>query len=279
MNLVVRKYHGNGNDFLLLEADALPETDWSRFARAVCDRHFGVGADGCIFIASGSSGCSIRIFNCDGSEAGMSGNGSRCVATFLSHRKKQPSPMVVDTRSGPRTFQLVDQGGGSWTFRSQLGQPSFEPGDIPCRAQGSEVRDYPLEVNGEILRIHALSLGNPQCAVFCEQAPSDEEFRRWGSALEVHPFFPDRTNVSFVTAESPSRLRIRIWERGVGPTLSSGTGSCGAAVAAIRARLAVSPVQVVTASGSQEVLWEDEEVELIGSAHFVADVQYHWAAR
>ena len=111
MNLVVRKYHGNGNDFLLLEADALPETDWSRFARAVCDRHFGVGADGCIFIASGSSGCSIRIFNCDGSEAGMSGNGSRCVATFLSHRKKQPSPMVFDTRSGPRTFQLVRSGG------------------------------------------------------------------------------------------------------------------------------------------------------------------------
>jgi len=276
MKLVLRKYQAYGNDFLLLPADKLSEPDWPRFARAVCDRHFGVGADGCIFVAADGNACSIRIFNCDGSEAGMSGNGSRCAAAFVSQCEKPASPIVLDTRSGRKTFQLVDQEVGSWVFRSRLGCPLFAPGDIPCRATGSEVREYPLEVNGETLRIHALSMGNPQCAVFCRRAPSDEEFRRWGSALEVHPFFPDRTNVSFVTAESPSRLRIKIWERGVGPTLSSGTGSCGAAVAAIRANLAASPVQVATASGSQDVIWEGEEVELIGSVHFVADVHYHW---
>ena len=276
MELVLRKYQAYGNDFLLLNAQALPEMAWSRFSRAVCDRHFGVGADGCIFVAAGSSVSSIRIFNCDGSEAGMSGNGARCAATFLSQCEKQASPIVFDTRSGRKTFQLVDQEVGSWVFRARLGCPLFAPGDIPCRAPGSEVRDYPLEVNGETLRIHALFIGNPQCAVFCERPPNDEEFRRWSSALEVHPFFPDRTNVSFVTTESPSRLRIKIWERGVGPTLSSGTGSSGAAVAAIRDNRAASPVQVITASGSQEVIWEGEEVELIGSAHFVAAIHYQW---
>lgn len=276
MQIELSKYHGHGNDFLILIAEAVPESEWSRFVRKVCDRHFGVGADGCVFVAGYHNPYSIRIFNRDGSEAGMSGNGSRCAAAFLAHRKGEASEIVCDTRSGRKKLTLLEEKDGCWVFRSSLGEPGFSPSDVPFDSDRSEIRDFPLEINGETLRIHALSMGNPQTAVFCDSPPTDEEFQRWGSAIEVHEAFPDRTNVSFISMESQNKLRIRIWERGVGPTLSSGTGSCGAAVAAIRAGLATSPVQVETESGCQEVIWTGGEVELIGSACYIAQIRYRW---
>lgn len=271
------KYHGYGNNFLLVNRDQAGIGDPGDFASRICDPSFGVGADGCVlFAVVGGSRIDVRIFNRDGSEAGMSGNGCRCAAAHI-HRQRlaESDELLIQTASGPKSYRLVESGEGLWTYRSLMGHPRFAPKDIPCAARGvDEVRDYPLRIGRETLSIHALSVGNPQCVLFVEQLPDEKRFRRLGSQLEAHPFFPDRTNVSFVRVEE-NRLRLRIWERGVGPTHSSGTGSCAAAVAAVRAGLVGSPVEVATETGSQTVRWRlGEEIELTGAAEFIAEILY-----
>ncbi len=274
------KYHSYGNDFLVLVSSHVPAEEYSDFARDVCEAHFGLGADGCVFLEPTAGRASLRIFNRDGSEAGMSGNGARCAAAFLHHRGLTlDSEVVLATRSGDKVYRLTETGQRSWTYQSNLGAPRFRPSEIPFRAAEGveEVRDFPLQVKGRRVRVHALSVGNPQCALLVGELPGEEEFRELGAGLERHRRFPERTNVSFVRARRPDLLEIRIWERGVGPTHSSGTGSCGAAVAALRHGVAKSPVTVRTRTGSQTVQWEPGgEVLLTGAAGFIADIQYFW---
>ncbi len=159
-----------------------------------------------------------------------------------------------------------------------MGAPSFDPAAIPFQAPSKleQVQEYSLEVQGQTVSINALSVGNPQCVVFVEEFPEAAEFERMGGGLECHPCFPERTNVSFVRVEELHRLQIKIWERGVGPSHSSGTGSCGAAVAAIRAERAQSPVQVHTQKGSQLVEWNPgEEILLTGEVEFIGEMKFH----
>lgn len=275
------KYHCYGNDFILVEGEQVTSQALSPLAGAFCRRHTGVGADGCVFLfPHPQAHASLRIFNQDGSEAGISGNGARCAAAFLVHRKGVGEEVLLETPSGRKRFRLLQKDHwGPWTFQSDMGFPSFSPSAIPMDLpeEKESVEDFPLEVQGRTLRITALSVGNPQCVVFVEEWPGEEEFRQLGSALERHPIFPQRTNVSFVRREGPARLAIRIWERGVGPTFSSGTGSCGAAVAALRTGRVRSPVEVATDTGVQIVEWEPAgTIRLTGQAHFVADIQFYW---
>ena len=275
------KYHSYGNDFLIVAAGQVRENEHSGLAAAICHPHFGVGADGCVFPRGMESGrFRIRIFNRDGSEAGMSGNGARCACAFLHrHGLAAGEQLHLDTLSGPKVYELLEKGEGQWRYRSRMGKPDFSPAAVPCAPDPklTAVEDYPLQLDGEVVRVNALSMGNPQCVVLVKELPGDERFRRLGSALETHPFFPDRTNVSFVRIDSASQIRIRIWERGVGPTCSSGTGSCGAAVVSLRMRRTTSPVLVETDTGSQQVMWkEGEVVVLTGSSEFIADVKFYW---
>ncbi len=275
------KYHGYGNDFLVMAADVVAVADQPQLSRAICQPHFGVGADGCAFLSKrGPDRLSVRLFNRDGSEAGMSGNGVRCCCAYAHHRGlAQGELLVLETKAGPRSYQLIESGDLAWTYRSRMGKPSFDPRRIPCRAPSGldSIRDHPLEVAGDTVRIRALWVGNPQCVAFVEDLLPPEKFRSWGAGLERHSFFPDRANVGFVRVDSEDHLTLRIWERGVGPTCSSGTGSCGAAVAAIDAGLARSPVTVETETGSQVVEWSSgEEIVLTGEAAFVADVEFCW---
>ncbi|MEE8348582.1 MAG: diaminopimelate epimerase, partial [Acidobacteriota bacterium] len=157
--------------------------------------------------------------------------------------------------------------------------PVFEPAAIPFLVPDPvpNSQGYSLDVAGEEVSIVPLSVGNPQCVVFREPLPQGEEFQRLGGGLESHPDFPERTNVSFVQVEGSNQLKIRLWERGVGPTHSSGTGSCGAAVAAIRAGKVHSPVQVKTETGSQQVEWDGEtEIFLTGDVRYIAEINYYW---
>lgn len=275
------KYHSYGNDFLIVASEQVSEGHQSDFARAICDPHFGVGADGCIFVDRRREGrFFLRIINCDGSEAGMSGNGCRCAASFLHHHRwATQETLSLETISGHKISRLLAQENLLWRYTMSLGEPSFSTDAIPFTGGNlPNVLDYPLDVDGESVSITALSVGNPQCVVFVANLPGQDVFERLGSALETHSAFPEGTNVSFVQVESKHRLKVRIWERGVGPTHSSGTGCSGAAVAAIRTARADSPIEVDTGTGSQQVEWsEGGKILLTGDSEFVAEVEFNWS--
>jgi diaminopimelate epimerase len=274
--LFASKYQAYGNDFLILGADQCGE-DPAGLVKRICDPHFGVGADGCIFVEIPPEGpFPARIFNRDGSEAGMSGNGIRCAAAWLHHRNLCPGPEAeFRTASGIKRYRLISGAPPVWTYRSAMGVPAFEASRIPFQDAVPEARitGRTLRVDGWVVPITALSVGNPQCVVFVDNLPGEDEFRSMGSGLSLHPAFPEGTNVSFVRVDGPSAISIRIWERGVGPTWSSGTGCCGAAVAALSEGRVTSPVEVRTPTGRQLVEWEPGgEVFLTGEATFVADL-------
>lgn len=279
--IAASKYHCYGNDYLVIRESDLTRRRAAALTRAICRRHFGVGGDGCVFVEPGGKDrFRIRIFNPDGSEAAMSGNGCRCAGAFAHHRGWSRNPnLTLETLSGAKIHQLLDHEESSWRYRSSLGRPSFIPDEIPIRLEEElpQVVDYSLQVGTAPVTVTALSVGNPQCVVFASTLPEDDEFRRLGSALEVHPAFPERTNVSFVRVAGSRRLEVRIWERGVGPTHSSGTGCSGAAVAAIHTGRIGPPARIVTETGEQEVEWQPGgEVQLTGRVEFVGDVHYHW---
>jgi len=279
--IAASKYHSYGNDYLVIPESGLTRRRAAALTRAICRRHFGIGGDGCAFVEPGGENrFRIRIFNPDGSEAAMSGNGCRCAGAFVHHRGwSEKRNLVLETLSGVKVHHLLDSGDFSWKYRSSLGRPSFVPREIPIRLpeELSQVVDHPLKLETAPVPVTALSVGNPQCVVFVSTLPRDAEFRRLGSALERHPAFPERTNVSFVRVAGPGRLAIRIWERGVGPTHSSGTGCSGAAVAAIHTGRIGSPVRVETETGEQEVEWQPGgEVHLTGRVEFIGDIHFHW---
>lgn len=275
------KYHSYGNDFLIVPPDQIRAEEWARLAKAICDRRLGVGADGCVIVSPSLQGrFLLRIFNRDGSEAGMSGNGVRCACAYLHHHDLTDARVVeLETRSGLKVYELLAKTNSSWEYRSRMGTPVFSPSAIPFQAEpGVErIENYPLQVEDELVRITTLSVGNPQCVVFVDELPQLTCFEKIGAGLESHPRFPERTNVSFVKIEDLHRIYIKIWERGVGPTQSSGTGACGAAVAAISSGKARSPVQVFAEIGSQQVEWSaGEEIILVGRAEFIAEIQFNW---
>ncbi|HLV01190.1 MAG TPA: diaminopimelate epimerase [Acidobacteriota bacterium] len=272
------KYHGYGNDFVIIPWDQVETGQLSDFARRICDRHFGIGADGCIFLTL-ESPFTLRIFNRDGSESGMSGNGARCASAYLHHQGRAGERIELETQSGRKLFRLLKAGPPLWTFDSDMGHPSFDARSIPFHPPHLDaVKDYPLEVGGEELELTVVNVGNPQCVVFSDTLPGDSRFKHLGFLLERHPAFPERTNVSFAQVVDRHHLKVRIWERGVGPTHSSGTGCTGAAVASIWTGRADSPVQVETATGIQVIDWQpDGSISLTGDAGFIADFKFGWS--
>jgi len=255
------KAESNGNDFLIVDAVSVPASLRAGFAQRICDRHQGVGADGVEFVRPHGSGFDLTLYNADGSEAEISGNGTRCVATFYAkHGFRQG---VLATKAGPRQVTVLDGGGEYWTIEVDLGVPQLQ-GVVE------------LNVLDQKLTAHTLSIGNPQCIVFTPEFPRDWE--ALGEALEKHPHFPAGTNVEFVRVLNRQHLEIRIFERGVGPTRSSGTGSTAAAVAAIAAGSAVSPVEVTTPGGRQRVVWAGDQssAKLIGPATIVAEGVFYF---
>lgn len=282
--IVAEKYHSCGNDFLIVASSEVPQEHYSSLSQAICDRHFAVGADGCVFVSEISSPeCRLRIFNRDGTEAAMSGNGFRCGCAFLHRNGLVDQPEVtLHTGSGVKIYTLLENTQEYWKYRSWMGVPAFEPAAIPFKAPPElrQVEEYSLEVPGGAVSVTALSVGNPQCVVFVEEFPKGLDFERIGSGLECHPCFPERTNVSFVQVKDSHQLKIKLWERGVGETRCSGTGACGAAVAAIRTGQVQSPVQVHSQGGSQEVEWNPGgEMLLTGEAEFIAEIKFHWKQR
>jgi diaminopimelate epimerase len=258
------KAHALGNDFLLAEAAALEGLEPGRFARRVCDRHRGVGADGLMTLEETADGARTRLFNADGGEAELSGNGLRTAAAWLARTRglRPGARLVLDTAVGPRTFEVLAADDTRHTLRAFMGQP-----------QSLRRETIPLDP----APVHAvtLNMGNPQCVVL--GPATAERLRTLGPALATHPMFPAGTNVEFAEVEHPNRIRMLIWERGVGPTEASGTGACAAAVAAAFAGTASRTVDVSSPGGTQHVEWADEGVFLTGWAEIVARVEWYGA--
>jgi len=254
------KAHGAGNDFLLTWQNEVPAGgDLPAIARAICARHEGIGADGWMLVRRNA----IRLFNADGSEPEISGNGTRCAAAFLL--EQQPAQEItIETGAGPKHLRLISMEGRHWMFEMDMGLPRFTPEDIR--------RKIPLlHLLGEV---SLLDVGNPQCAIFVEEFPPDWE--SIGAEVEGHPYFPKRTNVSFVRVIDRHTLEVRFFERGVGPTKSSGTGSTGAAAAAILRGVAESPVTIQTLAGDMSLRWADS-VYLTGPATVLGKGEFYFS--
>lgn len=250
------KMHGCGNDFLIFDPDEVEGVDLPDLARRACDRHFGVGADGILVPApSGVADLEMVYFNSDGSPSEMCGNGLRCLARYAKDQGLiGVDALTVATGAGIKKVLLYDDG----SSRVDMGPPGFGPG---------------IELGG--FRFLRVSMGNPHAVAFLEGETAVEELDLGlvGPPIEGDPAFPDRTNVEFAHARGPGDVRMRIWERGAGETLASGSGSCAVAVAAVRLGLAESPVRVSLDGGVVEIAWsgEDAPVFMTGPAEYVCE--------
>ena len=270
------KAQGMGNDFLIVKSDdvsALPAS--SELAREMCQRNYGAGADGLIFVAPATeddADFASRIFNADGSEAGVSGNGTRCVAAFLYHAGLWDEPEIrIATAAGVKHGRLISREDARFEFEFDMGCPDLSSRAVPMAIAPplERVVRYPLRVRQEIFEITCISMGNPQCVTFVADLNS-VNLEQIGPLIETHPIFPDRANVEFARVISRDEIEIRIWERGAGHTLSSGTGSCASAVAAALNDLTDRSVRVRTEGGTLRVDWRDDDsIMLTASAEVV----------
>jgi len=277
MNPRFTKFHGLGNDYLVIEEPALVGVkDLGDFAKRICNRHYGAGSDGIAIISkitTDEADFHCRIFNPDGSEAGLSGNGTRCAVAYLYYTGSWSEPKLrLSTRTGLKIFFLRDQPGpGQYIFESQLGKPKFDPASIPMIVNGSRemVMDYPLEIGGKAVPVTALQMGNPNCCIFVDDFAA-LDWRALGQAIENDKQFPDRTNVVFIRVIDRKSLEMRIWERGVGETSASGTCSCAGAVASMINGKTDKEVHVSMPGGEANILWrDDDEVVITASAAVV----------
>ena len=255
----VVKAHAYGNDFLLMpEQEMAPDADRAAVARQLCDRHHGIGADGLITFADGPRGARMQLLNADGSYSEVSGNGVRCLAAWLARtRSMRPRQSVeIETDAGAKMLELLEMDGRRLTFRAEMGQPE-------------NVRQQTIDVDGSPVDAVTLRVGNPQCVVLGDV--NETRLRTIAAKLAVHKVFPEGSNVELARVEGPDRVRILIWERGVGPTEASGTGACAAAVAAMRFGGASRDVQVTSPGGTQRVEWTDRGLFLTGWAEVVLD--------
>jgi diaminopimelate epimerase len=252
------KAHGAGNDFLLTWTEQAPRDDLSATARAICDRHTGIGADGWIVV----EGTSIRLFNADGSEAEISGNGTRCTAALLVDAGRAGPELDITTGAGTKRLRLIERDGTQFLFEMDMGLPRWTEEHIR----------YPLPLPSGEREVTILDVGNPQCAVLADVIPAN--WRELGAEIEGHPFFPQRTNVSFVRVIDDHTIEARFFERGAGATLSSGTGSTGAAAAAILRKAVRSPVRVIGEAGELHVRWDGDSVFLTGPAVLIGDGEF-----
>ncbi|MGH2693460.1 MAG: diaminopimelate epimerase [Actinomycetota bacterium] len=246
------KWHGLGNDFVMLDDRDDQLELGPGLVRALCDRRFGIGADGVIRVAPGTNGGDLRMdyVNSDGSVGEMCGNGIRCLALFArEHGLIQESELKVSTLAGLKVLSILGDG----RVRVDMGAPIFDPGRVPVIWTGGDALRARVEVAGKSLEVACLSMGNPHAVIFTHDPDALFDL---GPEIERHEMFPAKTNVEFVTIESPDRLRARVWERGAGATMACGSGACAVAVAARLLQGAEPRVVVVLPGGDLEIEWE-----------------------
>lgn len=265
MTLEFVKYHGLGNDFILIDDRDRPEPRLSaETAVHLCDRHRGIGADGVIFVLPGvgNTDYAMRMYNSDGSIAEMCGNGIRCFAQFVAELEGttgQDKTYSVDTLAGVMGPRLHADGQVS----VDMGPPGLLAEQVPTTLveAGQKAIDVPLAAAGHTWRVTAVSMGNPHCITFVDDVVA-VDVTGLGPHLETHPAFPKKTNVEFVQVVRRDYLKMRVWERGAGLTLACGTGACATLVAAVLAGLADRAATVELPGGPLEIVWEAESDRL-----------------
>lgn len=264
MGLRVVKAHAYGNDFLYVRGSemAAARLDPVAFARRVCDRHRGIGADGLVLYSQTDEGARMRLLNADGSHSEVSGNGVRGLGALIARERGiRFGPITVHTDAGAKRLHLLEvDPSRRFLFRADMGIPT-------------DIQQRTLEVAGERVEVVSMRVGNPQCVLL---APLDQaRLHKLGAALQRHEAFPEAVNFEIAHLDPPDLVSILIWERGVGPTQSSGTGSCASAVAAVVAGGAARRVRVRAPGGEQIVEWPDQEnVFLTGWAEVVFDGEW-----
>jgi diaminopimelate epimerase len=264
------KLQATGNDFILVDALTGPgKGDWGELARAMCDRHFGVGADGLILVQnSTSANLKMRLFNSDGSEAEVSGNGLRCFAKYAIEKKlvgkmssragQRNRSLTIETLSGVRKVEAYVARNRVNRAEVNMGLPRFQPEQIPVKVKVDiiPILDYPLVIDGKKLNLSLLSMGNPHAVSFLSRPVADFPLAEIGAKVERHPMFPRRTNFEVARVLSRGKIEARVWERGVGETLACGSGACAIAVAAQLSDYVNSQVDIILDGGTLAVSWD-----------------------
>ncbi len=276
----VTKMHGLGNDYVYLLPKSEDEHDWPELSIKVSDRHFGIGSDGLILgLPSDVADLRMRMFNADGSEAEMCGNGIRCLAKFAIEEQfidPAKDTVTIETLAGIKTLQLTREGGVVVAARVDMGRPNFDPASLPANVEGEgPVIDLPLTVDGMELNLTLVSVGNPHAIHYTSEDPDRFPLERIGPQVENHPLFPRRTNFQVVQVLDRGHVKHRVWERGSGITLASGT-SATAVAAASRLRGFTGDRIVDSLPGGDLVLeWDGEgSVFMTGPATRVFDAEW-----
>jgi diaminopimelate epimerase len=283
MKIRFTKMQALGNDYLYVDCfkQQLAGVNPSHLAKEICDRHFGVGADGLILVSPGRTHRFRMIFyNPDGTEAEMCGNGVRCFARFiydsgLSKAKRQK----IETKAGIIRSEIIKVTQGDFMVRADIGKPILDRKKIPVKGRGRYCIGERLKLKGGSVKITSISLGNPHTVILVKEF--SPRWREIGRMVENHPAFPRRTNVEFVKVLSPNRIRLKIWERGAGETLASGTGASAATVAGVLAKKSNRRVTALFDRGNLLIEWseEDDHLHMTGPATWVFSGVYHYGRR
>ena len=265
------KLHGAGNDFLVVDAREL-DRDWAKLSAAICHRNLGVGADGLLLVRN-SKAAALRmvLYNADGSEAEMSGNGMRCFVKYAVDRglaQPEDGKLAVETLAGVLTTEITMQDGRVHSVRVGMGKPRFAPQEIPVAIEADPpIRDYPLSVDGRAIAVTCVSMGNPHAVHLIDTPVDAYPLLELGPKVEHHPLFPRRVNFGVARVLARDRIEARVWERGCGETLACGTGVSAVFVAARLAGLVGDSANVLQPGGDLAVEWDGEgEVYLSGPA-------------
>lgn len=264
------KMHGLGNDFIVVEGETKLPDHAAELAEQLCNRFFGIGADGLVYILpSEKADFRMRIMNSDGSEAEQCGNAIRCVAKYVyDNGLTNKENITIETLgAGVQKVQLSVASGKVESVRVDMGQPILNGLQVPTTIDANPVINQSIEVDGREFHFTAVSMGNPHCVIYVDDAVNFD-LNAWGPKLEVHPMFPRKINVEFVTVRSRDYTDMRVWERGAGPTLACGTGACATVVASVLNGVTDRTATVSLKGGDLLIEWneEDNHVYMTGPA-------------
>jgi diaminopimelate epimerase len=270
-SLKFTKMQGIGNDYVYVNCFEENIEKPSELAIEISDRHFGVGSDGLILILpSQVADAKMRIFNADGSEAQMCGNGIRCVAKYMyTSGLKKSDRMTIETSAGLKTIELTVENNNISLVKVEMGKPVLLRHDIPMIGENTKVINEPIQLNNSIVNVTCVSMGNPHCIIFVDNVDS-VDLNVTGKAIENHKLFPERINAHFVQIVSTNEIKMRTWERGSGETLACGTGAVASGVACVLNNLTERALHAQLPGGILKIEWKDDnKTYMTGPAEFV----------
>lgn len=269
------KMHGAGNDYIYIDCFEQQIDDPGALSRRLSDRHFGVGGDGVILVCpSDVADAKMRMFNADGSEGRMCGNGIRCVGKFVYEKRGVKKPVLtIETLAGIKTLKMNAEDGEVSSITVDMQAPGLNPDSIPTVLPGENVIDRPIIIDGVTYNITCVSMGSPHAVIFCDEDVRTLDLEKIGPKFEKNPIFPEGVNTEFINIIDKNTLRMRVWERGSGETLACGTGACASVVAATLNGYCEKnqQVKVVLLGGELTIEYTDETVFMTGGAEFVFD--------